>query len=140
MKPLVLFYDGPCILCNYWVRRLCIWDKNDQLRFTSLDSDYALGFFKKHPSPLLEKDAILSWDSENGYFSESEVLILYFKTLRWVLDTTLALSCLPFILDQRTVSLYRSKPLPLVWKTRPLPPTRSTLSVINLSKVVYWTL
>ena len=81
MKPLVLFYDGPCILCNYWVRRLCIWDKNDQLRFTSLDSDYALGFFKKHPSPLHEKDAILSWDSENGYFSESEVLFIVLNRL-----------------------------------------------------------
>lgn len=81
MKPLVLFYDGPCILCNYWVRRFCIWDKNDQLRFTSLDSDYALGFFKKHPSPLHEKDAILSWDSENGYFSESEVLFIVLNRL-----------------------------------------------------------
>lgn len=81
MKPLVLFYDGPCILCNYWIRRLSIWDKNDQLRFTSLDSDYALDFFKKHPSPLLEKDAILSWDSENGYFSESEVLFYVLKRL-----------------------------------------------------------
>lgn len=81
MKPLVLFYDGPCILCNYWIRRLCIWDKNDQLRFTSLDSDYALGFFKKHPSPLHEKDAILSWDSENGYFSESEVLFIVLNRL-----------------------------------------------------------
>ena len=69
MKPLILFYDGPCVLCNYWIRKLCHWDKKDQLRFTSLDSEYANDFFKNHPTPLLEKDAILSWDSETVHTS-----------------------------------------------------------------------
>ena len=44
MKPLIVFYDGPCVFCNFWVQQLCRWDKNDQLRFARLDQKLFTAF------------------------------------------------------------------------------------------------
>ena len=44
-EPITVFFDGPCVLCNYWIKKLCIWDKNDRFRFTSIESPYAQIFF-----------------------------------------------------------------------------------------------
>ena len=29
MKHLIIFYDAPCVMCNFWVQKLAKWDKND---------------------------------------------------------------------------------------------------------------
>ena len=63
MKSIIIFYDGPCVLCNYWIQKLCQWDKENHFKFTSLDSKFAIDFFNKNPSPILKKDAIISWDT-----------------------------------------------------------------------------
>ena len=74
MKPLILFYDGPCILCNFWIQKLCKWDKNDRLQFSSLDSPFAQDFFKKHPSHLLAMDSIVIWDPQETYKTEAQAI------------------------------------------------------------------
>ena len=104
MKDFILFYDGPCILCNYWILKLCKWDKNDRLRFTSLESNYAANFFKKHPSKLLNKDSIISWDSKKGYKAEAEAVFHVLKQLNGLWSLLLIFSLLPKFL---TNSLYR---------------------------------
>lgn len=95
MKPLIIFYDGPCILCNYWIKKLCKWDKYDRLKFTSLDSKFALDFFKNNPSPLHEKDAVISWDRQKGYLSESEVIFRVLYYLKGIFKILLIFSLLP---------------------------------------------
>jgi len=81
MKQLILFYDGPCILCNFWIQKLCRWDKNDRLQFSSLDSAFAKYFFKKHPSHLLAIDSILAWDPEEAYEIEAQAVFRILKYL-----------------------------------------------------------
>ena len=81
MKELIVFYDGPCVLCNSIILKLCKWDKNDNIRFTSLDSDYAKSFFKNNPSSILDCDSIISWDSEKQYCSEAKAVFRVLKYL-----------------------------------------------------------
>ena len=95
MKSLIVFYDGPCILCNYWIRRLCQWDKNDNLKFTSLDSNFAINFFKKNPSTIHEKDAIITWDYQKGYKAESEAVFRILIYLKGFFSIFLIFSILP---------------------------------------------
>ena len=82
MKYLIIFYDGPCVLCNYWIQKLCQWDKENHFKFTSLESKFAIDFFNKNPSPILKKDAIISWDSEKGYHAEAEAVFRILTSLK----------------------------------------------------------
>ncbi len=104
MNYLIIFYDGPCVLCNYWIRKLCKWDKKDLLKFTSIDSDFANDFFSKNPSSIHKKDAIISWDYQKGYLTESEVVFRIFKYLKGIFKIFLIFSLLPKSL---TNSFYR---------------------------------
>ena len=81
MKELIVFYDGPCVLCNSIILKLCKWDKNDNIRFTNLDSDYAKSFFKNNPSSILDCDSIISWDSKKQYCSEAKAVFRVLKYL-----------------------------------------------------------
>ena len=62
MKPLIVFYDGYCLLCNYWVQKLCRWDKKDRLRFALLTSTYAKQMEFDTNFNLAATDSVLVWD------------------------------------------------------------------------------
>ena len=104
MKSLIIFYDGPCVLCNYWIQKLCQWDKENRFIFTSLESKFAIDFFNKNPSPILKKDAIISWDFEKGYHAEAEAVFRILTSLKGFFIFFLIFNLLPKSL---TNSIYR---------------------------------
>ena len=81
MKPLIIFYDEPCVLCNYWVQRLCRWDKKDQLRFTSLDHPSFLAFAEERGLDLNSMDTSVVWDQEYSYALEAEATFMILNRL-----------------------------------------------------------
>jgi len=69
----ILFYDGPCKLCNFAVRICRRYDKNNRLLYYPLGSTES----KKIPdiAILLEKsDSVILWHQEKAYIY-SDVLI-----------------------------------------------------------------
>ena len=75
MKPLILFYDGYCVFCNYWVQRLCHWDRKDRLRFSTLDSKIAKEMKSKTGFDVNEEiDSVIIWDQLTSPKYESEVV------------------------------------------------------------------
>ena len=48
MNNLIVFYDGVCGLCNRLVQFLLKRDKQDKLRFASLQSDFAATVLTRH--------------------------------------------------------------------------------------------
>ena len=83
--PITVFFDGPCVLCNYWIKKLCVWDKNDRFRFTSIESTNAQNFLKKRGYNIQDIDSIITWDSEKDFNVESEAVfrIIYFLGGFW---------------------------------------------------------
>ena len=98
MKPLIIFYDEPCVLCNYWVQKLCRWDKEDQLRFSSLDSALFLGFAKERKLDLNQIDSIVVWDQQYSFALEAEGVFMVIKRLGGVWRLLLPFSFLPIVL------------------------------------------
>ena len=48
MNHLIVFYDGVCGLCNRLVQFLLKRDRNDRLRFASLQSEFAAKVLTRH--------------------------------------------------------------------------------------------
>ena len=81
MKHLIIFYDEPCIFCNYWVQRLCRWDKRDQLRFAPLDHPRFEKFAKERNLNRDDMDTVVAWDQEYSYGLEAQAVFMVLKRL-----------------------------------------------------------
>ena len=81
MKTAIILFDGPCVLCNAWINRLCQWDRRDQLRFASLDSKTGQQFFKERHLDPDELDSVVFWVPNETYALEAQATFELFKTL-----------------------------------------------------------
>ena len=104
MKPIIIFYDGPCVFCNFWIRTLCNWDKNDRLRFSSLDSDLALKFASQREINISNKDTVIVWDQQDGIYTQSRAFFKIMKTLGGLFNLILVFLIIPKFL---TDGIYR---------------------------------
>lgn len=104
MKHIVLFYDEPCVFCNFWVQKLCQWDRNDQLRFTSLDSQLFRDFTKERKIDPTTFDAVVAWDQQYSYAIEAEAIFMVLNRLGGIWKF---LSYLRFLPKSFTRSIYR---------------------------------
>ena len=72
MKPLIIFFDAPCVLCNFWIQKLCAWDHEDQLRFATLDHPMLKEFARERGLDLKQLDTAIVWDQTYSYAFEAQ--------------------------------------------------------------------
>ncbi len=59
-KPIV-FYDGDCGFCSSTVQFILNHEKQDQLHFTALQSDFTVDFLKRHHFPEPDFSTLYLW-------------------------------------------------------------------------------
>ena len=104
MKPLIVFFDEPCVFCNFWVQQLCKWDKKNQLRFAPLNHSIFQAFVQQRNLDLSKLDSIVVWDQTFSYAYEAEAVFMILKRLGGAWSVLLIFSFLPKLL---TNGLYR---------------------------------
>lgn len=74
-KHSIVFYDGDCGFCNYWVQWILKRDKKDQFLFASLQSDLGQDFLKQRHLNLRDFDTIYLWKPKHYYLKKSDAAI-----------------------------------------------------------------
>jgi len=106
----IVIYDGSCGMCSSFVRFILKHEKHDRLRFTPLDSDYAMSITEEHFSQEVP-DSIILIDSYNVYIA-SNAAIEISKSLRWPYSIIQYLGIIPRPLRDavyRIIAKYRKR-------------------------------
>lgn len=76
-KSNIIFFDGVCNLCNFWVRYIIRNDPDGDFYFSSLQSDSAVTFLKKNNIEPDFKTIILYNEGQFLTASDAIISILY---------------------------------------------------------------
>lgn len=81
----IVFYDGECGFCNLSVQFVLNYEKNNEIHFSSLQSDYASAFFKSKNLP--DPDLSTFYFYNNGVlFEKSTAALKVLPNLKWYLQ------------------------------------------------------
>lgn len=80
--PIIIYFDGVCYLCNSLVNFLLKIDKDNRLKFSPLQSNFAERELKNSKINLKEIDSIIL-QVDSKFFIKSDAVIKIIKELRW---------------------------------------------------------
>jgi len=108
MTKAVVLFDDICVLCHFWVRVLCRWDRNNRLQFASLNGEWAKQWEKQNNLSLLSYDSIVVI-KENKIYTEDKALFTLLKTLGGGWKVLLIFSFLPSFWTQKIYRFIAAK-------------------------------
>jgi predicted DCC family thiol-disulfide oxidoreductase YuxK len=76
----IVFFDGDCGVCNFWVQWILERDKKDRFMFASLQSDFGQKFLSERGLNTKIFNTIYLW-SPGSYYLEKSKAILKITTL-----------------------------------------------------------
>jgi predicted DCC family thiol-disulfide oxidoreductase YuxK len=79
-EPIVVFFDGYCGLCNRSVNFLLRIDKYHQLRFCTLQSDFAKIKLAPFISVVKEVDSVVGFQNQQIYL-HADAIFLFLKNM-----------------------------------------------------------
>ena len=101
MERLIIFYDGYCVFCNFWIRKLCRWDSKDRLRFAPLNSKMAEDMIQKTSFDRSQIDSIIAWDQSSRVRIEAAAIFLILNRLGGLWSLLVLFRLIPLPLSNR---------------------------------------
>ena len=77
----IIFYDGECSFCNYWVNWILKGDKNRLFYFSSLQSEFAHQF-SVHFDYKFPPETIVVWEEQAGFLIKSDAVIFILQNIK----------------------------------------------------------
>jgi len=77
--PYIVFFDGQCVLCHFWVKQILKYDQKELFCFASLESEFGQNFIQERTIEYL--DSIVVWKKGTAYWTESEAVFTIAKSL-----------------------------------------------------------
>jgi len=82
MNEKIIFYDGVCNLCNFFVRQVIQTNNKKNIKFASLQSDFAKNTLSEEILKSNEYDSIIYF-SDNQIYTKSDAVFQISKELRF---------------------------------------------------------
>lgn len=71
----IVFFDGDCGVCNFWVQWILERDKKDHFMFASLQSDFGQNFLSERGLETKEFNTIYLWKPKDYYLIKSRAIL-----------------------------------------------------------------
>ncbi|WP_370899958.1 thiol-disulfide oxidoreductase DCC family protein [Chryseobacterium gossypii] len=71
----VVFFDGDCGVCNFWVQWILERDKKDRFMFASLQSDFGQKFLSERGLKTTEFNTMYLWKPDQYYLIKSRAVL-----------------------------------------------------------------
>ena len=71
----IVFFDGECGVCNFWVQWILERDKNDQFMFASLQSEFGQKFLSERSLETKQFNTLYLWKAKNYYLTKSKAVL-----------------------------------------------------------------
>lgn len=71
----IIFFDGDCGICNFWVQWILKRDTKDQFLFASLQSDFGQKFLSERGLETKELNTIYLWKPNQFYLIKSRAIL-----------------------------------------------------------------
>ncbi|WPO82115.1 DCC1-like thiol-disulfide oxidoreductase family protein [Chryseobacterium sp. JJR-5R] len=108
----VVFFDGDCGVCNFWVQWILERDKNDQFMFASLQSDFGQKFLSERGLDTKVFNTMYVWKPDQYYLEKSQAILKIANLLGGVYKLSAIGKIIPRFLSDKmydTVSENRMK-------------------------------
>lgn len=71
----IVFFDGDCGVCNFWVQWILERDKKDEFLFASLQSDFGQKFLSDRGLDTKVFNTLYLWKPEQYYVEKSQAVL-----------------------------------------------------------------
>lgn len=71
----IVFFDGECGVCNFWVQWILERDKKDQFMFASLQSDFGQKFLSERGRETKQFNTLYLWKPHQYYLIKSKAVL-----------------------------------------------------------------
>ncbi|MBB4806306.1 putative DCC family thiol-disulfide oxidoreductase YuxK [Chryseobacterium defluvii] len=71
----IIFFDGECGVCNFWVQWVLERDKKDQFLFASLQSDFGQKFLSERGLERKQFNTLYLWKPHQYYLIKSRAVL-----------------------------------------------------------------
>lgn len=101
-RPFVIFFDGHCVLCHFWVNQILKYDAKDRFSFAELEGKLGQQFLIERG--LEAEDSIVLWEKGKAYWLRSAAVFIIAQKLGGVFGLLTIFRYLPSFL---TDGVYR---------------------------------
>lgn len=91
----IIFYDGDCGFCNFWVQWILKRDYKDQFVFSALQSELGQQFLSERHLATKDFDSIYLWRPESYYLKKSDAAIKIGQLLASIYSISVIAKILP---------------------------------------------
>lgn len=71
----IVFFDGECGVCNFWVQWILERDKKDEFMFASLQSDFGQNFLSERKLNTKVFNTMYLWKPNQYYLEKSRAIL-----------------------------------------------------------------
>ncbi|NML71190.1 DUF393 domain-containing protein [Chryseobacterium sp. RP-3-3] len=101
----IVFFDGECGVCNFWVQWILERDKHDRFMFASLQSDFGQKFLSERGLENKVFNTLYLWKPGKYYYTKSRAVLQIAHILGGIYKLSAAGKIVPAFLSDQVYDL-----------------------------------